>query len=122
MAYLFGVFGTLVKERSRTIKSGTGRFNLMLESDKQNTIVILELVKTVLRQNTTLIDNIIKHFEKGNLNKWSGLIYEALCQIEQFLLFLLYNTIKEVEFKKQVEEALTCVYHYRIKYSHFLIK
>lgn len=99
-----------------------GDIFFMCEIELDNITKTFKVVKEALYQNIHIIDKIIENTKAVNKDIFSGIrqeIYYTLCQIENFLLYFLYNTLKEAKFKNQVEGCLTLVYHYRIKYSRF---
>lgn len=95
----------------------------MLEESEH--IKIFKLVKEILSQNLRIIDKFIEHTEQTRSDIFAGTrdkIYNSLCQIENFLLFFLYNTLERSDLKIQVEACLTLIYHYRIRYSRHFTK
>ena len=94
----------------------------MLEIEITHIIDTFKLIKTILNQNICIIDNIIEQTQLSRKDNFKGIrhnIYTFLCQIENFLLYFLYHTLTEAEFKEQVKFCLKTVYHYRIRYSDF---
>ena len=85
-------------------------------------------IKEILIQNINIIEKLIEYHLKNSRQDRDlsnrHTIYCNLCKIENFLLFFLYSTLSDNKksFKEEVEECLSVVYEYRIKYSrHFCL-
>ena len=77
-----------------------------------------EHLKYILQQNINIIENIISN--KDKIFAFKSDIYHNLITIENYLVFYLYIVTKfHPTLRAEIEEALTTVYKYRIRYSKY---
>lgn len=87
----------------------------------ERAVQCFKLLQTILHQNIFIIEHIISN----NYIKFSFSIdiYHNLITIENFLVYYLYTVTKlHPELKLEIENLLTIVYKYRIRYSKHCCK